>query len=51
MRLPANLGITLLAIWLIATGLMTLLSVSFANAGLILAVLALAAGILLLLGR
>jgi hypothetical protein len=41
----------LLAIWLIAMGAMTLLQLSFANSGLILAVLAIAAGILLLLGR
>lgn len=46
-----NLGILLLAIWLIVTGLVPLLHITFPNLGLILAVLALAAGILLLLER
>lgn len=46
-----NLGMLLLAIWLIATGAMGLFHLSFAYASPILAVLALAAGILILLGR
>jgi len=41
----------LLAIWLILTGLLQLISFSFAGMGLILALLALAAGVLILLGR
>jgi hypothetical protein len=41
----------LLAIWLIATGAIPLLGISFTRSGDILAVLAIAAGILLLLGR
>jgi len=49
--MPNNLGMILLAIWLIVMGAMTLLSLSFANSGLILAILAIAAGILLLIGR
>jgi hypothetical protein len=51
MRFPKNLGMTLLAIWLILTGLVALAGLSFNGLGLILAILALAAGILLLLGR
>jgi hypothetical protein len=46
-----NLGMLLLAIWLIATGAMALTHITFAYAGSILAVLAVAAGILILLGR
>jgi hypothetical protein len=41
----------LLAAYLILLGAMGLLSLSFASSGVILAILALAAGILLLLGR
>jgi hypothetical protein len=41
----------LLAIWLIASGAMALLSLSFSNSGIIMGLLALVAGILLLLGR
>jgi hypothetical protein len=44
-------GIILLSIWLILTGLLTLLSLSFAESGIVLAVLALVAGILLILGE
>lgn len=51
MKLPNNLGMILLAIWLIATGAIALLSLSFTNSHIIMGVLALAAGILLLLGR
>ena len=45
------LGITLLAIWLIATGLLPLIKVNFANSATILNVLAVIAGALILLGR
>jgi hypothetical protein len=51
MRLPKGLGMLLLAIWLILTGLITLLSLSFQGLPLIMAILALAAGVLILLGR
>ena len=47
----SNLGMLLLGIWLILTGLLPFINISFANMGLILAVLALAAGVLILLGR
>ena len=46
-----NLGMLLLGIWLIVTGALPYVHVSFANSGLILSALALAAGILILLGR
>ncbi len=46
-----NLGFLLLAIWLILTGLIALLGLSFAGLGIIMGLLALAAGILILIGR
>ncbi len=53
MKMPKNLGMLLLAIWLILFGLFTapFLSLSFAHSGDILAVLAIAAGVLLFLQR
>ena len=52
-RLPRNLGLgmLLLAIWLILTGLIALLGLSFAGLSVIMGILALAAGVLILLGR
>jgi hypothetical protein len=44
-------GMTLLAVWLILTGLLPLLHVEISYAGTILALLAIAAGVLLLLDR
>ena len=46
-----NLGMLLLAIWLIATGVLAFVHINFAHTGLILAALAIAAGVCLLLGR
>ena len=46
-----NLGMLLLAIWLIASGAMAFVHINFANTQLILAALAIATGVLLLLGR
>jgi len=46
-----NLGILLLSIWLILTGLLQLLSISIPGIGTIMALLAIAAGVLLLLNR
>ena len=46
-----NLGMLLLAIWLIVSGLFALITINLPAAGIILALLALAAGILLLLER
>jgi hypothetical protein len=50
-RVTRNLGMLLLAIWLIISGLIGLLSLSFAGLGMLMAVLALAAGVLILIGR
>ena len=53
MKSPNNLGMTLLAVWLIVFGLLTVsfLKINFAHSGDVLAVLAIAAGVLLLLKR
>ncbi len=53
MKMPKNLGMMLLAIWLILFGLLTapFLKFSFTYSSDLLAVLALATGVLLLLGR
>jgi len=51
MKVTKNLGFMLLGIWLIATGLIPLLSVSFSGLGTIMAVVAVAAGALIILGR
>jgi len=51
MKLTKNLGMLLLSIWLILTGLIALLKFDFAGLPLIMAILAIAAGIFLLLGR
>jgi hypothetical protein len=46
-----NLGMLLLSIWLILSGLLGLVNIGLAGAGILLALLALAAGILILLER
>ena len=52
MKLPRNLGMVLLAIWVIAQGALPILGVSPGYTGaLVLHALAIAAGILLLMGR
>jgi hypothetical protein len=51
MKMPKNLGMLLLGIWLIATGLIPLLNLSFSGLGTIMAILAIAAGALILAGR
>jgi hypothetical protein len=51
MRLGKNIGMVLLAIWLILTGLIPLLNLSFSGLGLLMQVLAIAAGVLILTGR
>jgi hypothetical protein len=50
-RVTRNLGMLLLAIWLILTGLMPLLNLSFQGVGTVMAILAIASGVLLLIGR
>lgn len=49
--LPRNLGMILLGIWLIMTGLIPLLHLNFQGLPLIMSILAIASGAILLLGR
>jgi len=51
MRLTRSLGMLLLAIWLILSGLTELLQFNFQGLPMLMALLALAAGILILFGR
>jgi hypothetical protein len=51
MKLTRNLGMLLLGIWLVLTGLAPLLSLSFAGLGTLMSILALAAGAAILAGR
>jgi hypothetical protein len=51
MNLLKGLGTKMLAVWLIATGTLPLLHVAFPYRGVILELVAIAAGALLLLGR
>ncbi len=46
-----GLGMILLALWLILTGLLPLLSIRFARQGTVMEVLAIAAGLFLLIAR
>ncbi|MGE5138041.1 MAG: hypothetical protein ACM3JD_01155 [Rudaea sp.] len=50
LALPERWGFVLLAIWLILTGLIALLGLSFAGLNIIMGLLALVAGILILIG-
>ena len=51
MKLTKNLGMLLLGIWLIVSGLLQVVSIPIAGLGPILALLAIGAGVLILLGR
>lgn len=51
MKITRKLGWLLLGIWLILTGLISLLSLSFAGLGVLMAILAIAAGALILVER
>jgi hypothetical protein len=51
MKLTKNLGMLLLGVWLILTGLMPLLNRGFPALGTLMSILAAAAGALILLGR
>ena len=51
MKITKNIGFLLLAIWLILSGLIGLFSLSFAGLSVIMAILAIAAGVFILLGR
>jgi hypothetical protein len=50
-RFTKNIGMLLLAIWLILYGLIALFSLSFNGLGIIMGLLAIAAGIFILIGR
>jgi hypothetical protein len=50
-RLPKHLGMVLLGIWLIVTGLLEFVSIPVPALGIVMAILAIAAGVLILLGR
>ncbi len=50
-RFTKNIGMLLLSIWLILYGLIALFSLSFTGLGIIMGLLAIAAGIFILLGR
>jgi hypothetical protein len=51
MKLTRSLGMLLLGIWLILTGLLQVVSIPIPAIGSLLALLAIAAGVLILLGR
>ncbi len=51
MKFTRSIGMLLLAIWLILYGLIALFSLSFSGLGVIMGLLALVAGIFVLLGR
>jgi hypothetical protein len=51
LKLTKTLGMILLGIWLIITGLIPLLHFNFQGLSLIMAVLAIATGVIILLGR
>jgi hypothetical protein len=51
LRLPKNLGMVLLGLWLIMTGLIPLLHFSFQGLSIVMAILAVVAGVMILFGR
>lgn len=51
MKITKNLGLILLSVWLILTGALPLLKFSFAGLDILMSILAIAAGILLLLRK
>ena len=53
MKMPKNLGMTLLAAWLVLFGLLTApaLGINFTHSGNVLAILAIVVGVLLFLGK
>ncbi len=50
-KINRNLGMLLLAIWLVLEGLVSLLGLTFSGIGPLLGILALAAGVAILLGK
>ena len=51
MKVTRSIGMLLLAVWLILTGVIPLLNFSFSGLGTLMAALAIAAGILIIVGR
>ncbi len=51
MKVTRNLGMLLLAAWLIMTGLIPLFNLSFSGLGTVVAMLAIAAGVLIVVER
>ena len=51
MKLTRNVGMLLLAVWLVLTGLIPLLNLGFSGLGTVMAILAIAAGIFIAVGR
>jgi hypothetical protein len=51
MKLTRNIGMLLLALWLILTGVIPLLNLSFSGQGTVMAILAIVAGVLIVAGR
>jgi hypothetical protein len=51
MRLTRQLGFQLLGVWLVAMGLFTVVPLAVPGIGVLLAVLAVCAGLLILIGR
>ncbi len=51
LKVTRNLGLLLVGIWFILTGLISLLGLAFAGLGTLMGLLALAAGVALLVGR
>ena len=51
MKVTKNIGMLLLAAWLILTGLLPLLNVGFSGLSTVMAALAIAAGVLIVIGR
>jgi len=51
MKVTRNVGMLLLAVWLVLTGLIPLLNLGFSGLGTVMAILAIAAGIFIALGR
>lgn len=51
MKIKKGIGMALLAIWLIANGVISIIGLSFTGLPLIMAALAIVAGVLILLGK
>ena len=51
MKLARNIGMLLLGVWLVLTGIIPFLHLSFSYLGTLMAILALAAGVAILIGR